>query len=188
MHVSSIARRYGKALARAAISAKPPLEKTVGAELEGLLSFFQDVPLARVVLESPASTAEQQRRLLEQITSALASRHALSTQTKNTLELLVENGRFALFAEVVEAYRREVDRYHGVVVVEVTTAHELGAAEKESLQGTLRRTLAAGGDVRLEMHTDPKLLAGFVARVGSTVHDGSLSHQLDQIKLQLVSE
>jgi len=181
-HVSSTARRYGRALARVAIANK--LEKTVGAELAGLRDFFESSALARLTLESPASTTDTRERLLAAIESAVQ----LSAYTRNTVRLLVEQKRFQLFGEVVEAYRREVDSYHEIVEVDVKSAEPLDDKQRESLRGTLQRTIGGGKDVRLNLEVDAALLAGLVARVGSVVYDGSLRHQLSQIRRQLISE
>lgn len=183
MHVSSTARRYGRAIARVAIANK--LEKTVGVELAGLGEYFRDNAVPRLTLESPATTTETRMRLLEAIEGALP---ALSVYTRNGLRALVENRRFGLFPEVLEAYRREVDRYHEVVEVEVTSAEPLDEKQRELLKGTIQRTLAGGKDVRLDLIVDPRLLAGLVARVGSVVYDGSLRHQLGQIRQQLIAD
>ena len=110
MHVSSTARRYGRALARVAIQNK--LEKTVGAELVSLAAFFAQDAMVRLTLESPATREESRVRLVGEIAKAIPQ---LSQYVKNTMEALAEHKRFHLFAEVVEAYRREVDRYHDVV-------------------------------------------------------------------------
>jgi len=190
MHVSSTARRYGRALAKVAIERRS--EKTVGAELQGLQAYFASAPLPRMILESPASTDQQKARVLDAIEKALGgSPHPMTAYTKNTLRLMVENRRFHLLAEVVEAYRREVDRYNNVVVVDVTVPEALTADQRRDLEGMLKRTVAAGGEIRLEPdppRVDPRLIGGFVARVGSTTWDGSLSHQLDQLKNQLIAE
>ena len=187
MHVSSTARRYGRALARVAIERKK--EKTVRAEMEGLRDFFQASPLQRVTLESPAATTSSKIRVLEKIEGALeAAGKPLTGFTKQTLHALAENKRFHLFREVVEAYGREVDKRHAVVEVEIASATELTESQERDLVGALRRSVAGGQEVRLSKTTDPTLIAGFVARVGSIVYDGSLLRQLEQVKQKLVSE
>jgi F-type H+-transporting ATPase subunit delta len=187
MHVSSTARRYGRALARVAIERKK--EKTVRAEMEGLRDFFEGSPLQKVTLESPAATTSSKLRVLGQIEQALeAAGKPLTVFTKQTLRALAENKRFHLFREVVEAYGREVDQRHAIVEVEIASATELTETQERDLVGALKRTVAGGSDVRLTKRTDPALIAGFVARVGSTVYDGSLLRQLEQVKQRLVSE
>jgi len=182
MHVSATARRYARAMARVAIQHR--IEKTVGVELEGLWGFFRDVAPARLVLESPASSHEQCAGLLDRVEAAVD----LSPQVRNLLRVLVDEGRFPLFRQVVEGYRREIDRYHGVVEVEVATAQPLADAERETLRGTLQRTVAGGRDVRLDLTVNPELLGGAVIRIGSVVYDGSLKSQLDQLRQQLIAE
>lgn len=183
MHVSSPARRYSRALARVAIAGK--LEKTVGAELVGLRDWLAQTPVARLSLESPATRASTKKRAIDQIAKALPQ---LSLFTRNTMEALVEHGRFHLFAEVVEGYRREIDRYHDVVEVSVASAAPLDESQRESLKGTLQRMIGGGKDVRLDLSIDPRLIAGVVARVGSVVYDGSVRQQLGQVRQQLISE
>ena len=184
MHVSSTARRYGRALARVAIANK--LEKTVGAELVALVAFFHQDGFVRLTLESPATREASRIRLIGEIAAAIPQ---LSQYTKNMMEALAQYKRFHLFAEVAEAYRREVDRYHDIVEVEVVSATELDDKQREVLRGTLARAFGGGTrDVRLDLSVDPRLIAGIVARVGSVVHDGSLRHQLGQIRQQLISE
>ena len=69
MHVSSTARRYGRALARVAIERKK--EKTVRAELDGLLAFLDDSKLASVTLESRAASVQSKERVVARIADAL---------------------------------------------------------------------------------------------------------------------
>jgi len=182
MHVSATARRYARSLAKVAIQHR--IEKTVGAELEGLWGFFRDVPRARLLLESPATTRQQSSDLLDRIEKAVE----LAPQVKNLLRVMVDERRFPLFREIVEGYRREIDRYHGVVEVEVATAQPLDESERETLRGTLQRSVAGGQDVRLDLTVNPELLGGAVIRIGSVVYDGSLVSQLNQLRQQLIAE
>ena len=122
MHVSSTARRYGRSLARVAIKNK--LEKTVAEQLQGVWAYFRDNPLVRLTLESPATTSARRDGLL----AALDGTAGLSECVKNFVRVTVEERRFHLLREMVEAYRQEVDRYHGVVEVSVATAQPLEAA------------------------------------------------------------
>jgi len=39
-----------------------------------------------------------------------------------------------------------------------------------------------GKKVRVDCDTDPELIGGLVTRIGSTVYDGSVRNQLEQIK------
>jgi F-type H+-transporting ATPase subunit delta len=50
-------------------------------------------------------------------------------------------------------------------------------------QGLARLT---GRDVLLGIRIDPSLVGGAVARIGSTVYDGSVTTQLEKLRHQLV--
>ena len=43
----------------------------------------------------------------------------------------------------------------------------------------------AGKKAKLKFSTDPALVAGVVARIGSTVYDGSVRGQLDRLRTKL---
>jgi F-type H+-transporting ATPase subunit delta len=182
MHVSSKARRYAKALARVAIQHKK--EITIGSELQALAAVFRENRLARLILESPASSRVQQERVLD----GLATSGKFSDYTIRFLRLLVEGRRFHLFREMVDAYRQQVDAYHDRVEVQVTSAQPLSDAQRESLRGTLQRNVVGGKDVQLDLKVDPALIAGVITRIGSVVYDGSLDHQLSQLRQRLTAE
>ena len=46
---------------------------------------------------------------------------------------------------------------------------------------------AAGGTVKITASVDPSIVGGVVARVGSTVYDGSVTRQLERLKSQLIN-
>ena len=45
---------------------------------------------------------------------------------------------------------------------------------------------ATGRQVQLRVRVDPAIVGGAVARIGSTVYDGSVTTQLERLKQQLV--
>ena len=73
-----------------------------------------------------------------------------------------------------------------VIRAEVVTAVDVPADRLTSLQQSLAR--ATGRDVRLASRVEPDLIGGAVARIGSTVYDGSISRQLERIKDALTTE
>ncbi len=95
------------------------------------------------------------------------------------LKLLAENDRMAWLPEIAtefEALRAEAEH---VVDVQVTSAVELDAAQRESFATSLKKRL--GRDVRLHCDTDAKLLGGAIIRAGDLVIDGSLSGRLERL-------
>ena len=64
------------------------------------------------------------------------------------------------------------------------SAAPLSPEKVQSLEQSLARL--TGKQVQLDVTIDPSLIGGVVARIGSTVYDGSIRTQLEKMKQQLV--
>jgi F0F1-type ATP synthase delta subunit len=56
----------------------------------------------------------------------------------------------------------------------------MGDAEKQRVEASLSKR--AGRRVRMRVDVDPKVLAGFVARVGSEVFDASVENAIERFR------
>jgi F-type H+-transporting ATPase subunit delta len=72
-----------------------------------------------------------------------------------------------------------LDERAGVVAANVITARPISEELKNSLHETL--VAATGQKVRLSFTTDEKIIGGMVARIGSTIFDGSVQNQLERL-------
>jgi F-type H+-transporting ATPase subunit delta len=88
--------------------------------------------------------------------------------------------------EIVREVESELDTRQGFAEAEVTSARELSAIEK----GTLEDKIATmtGKKVRAHYAIDPRILGGAIVRLGSTIYDGSIKGQLHRMKEQLAAE
>jgi F-type H+-transporting ATPase subunit delta len=139
-------------------------------------------PLKRA-LTNPAVPAAAKRAVVEQL---IAQSDGLLPPVVKLLLMLAERDRLILLETIVEQYRDRLMDHHKVVRAEVITAIPLPPDRASALQAGLAR--ATGRDVRLETRVDESILGGAVARVGSTVYDGSLTRQLERMKETLVRE
>jgi F-type H+-transporting ATPase subunit delta len=71
------------------------------------------------------------------------------------------------------------------VRAQVTTAVPLPADRITALRQGLEEL--TGRQVRLDVQVDPEIVGGAVARIGSTVYDGSITTQLEKMKQRLVA-
>ena len=76
-----------------------------------------------------------------------------------------------------------LDERLGYVRADVSTAKELSDSQRANLEAQIAKL--AGKKAKLKFSTDPTLVAGVVARVGSTVYDGSVRGQLEQLRTKL---
>jgi F-type H+-transporting ATPase subunit delta len=97
----------------------------------------------------------------------------------------MDKGRMKFFGEIVEQFREDLNHQLGIADAEITTARDLSAAERAELERELAR--ATGKKIKARYDENRAILGGVIARVGSTVFDGSVKGQLERIRRQLVS-
>jgi F-type H+-transporting ATPase subunit delta len=174
----TIARRYASALADVAIARNEASE--VQEELRLWQAMIASSLELRQVVESPTIALDEKRKVLRKLIDRVRPRPT----TANFLQVLLQNHRLSHLAEINERLAQILDERSGVVAATVTTAKPMDERARESL----RTGLAAltGSSVRLSFDTDGDLIGGLVARIGSTVYDGSVRNQLQQAKERLI--
>ena len=91
-----------------------------------------------------------------------------------------------LLDEIIVAYEKLFDERLGVVRAEVTAARPLDGLQQRELAAKLEQV--TGKQVRMEVAVDPSLIGGVIAKVGSTIYDGSMRNQLNAFKSRLIEE
>ena len=172
------ARRYARALFDVALTEKGNLPQ-VEAELAGFVDLFRQYPTLEKVLINPAVPAPRKREAVLELTRCAK----MSGTVAKLLVLLAERDRLVLVDELLAAYRDRLLEHQTVVRANVTTATPLEPGRAEAIQRTLAH--ATGRTVTLATQVDPSLIGGLVARIGSTVYDGSMARQLEKMKQRL---
>jgi F-type H+-transporting ATPase subunit delta len=99
------------------------------------------------------------------------------------LLLLASRDRIALLPDLLEGYRTRLLDHLRVVRATVTTAVPLADDQAQRVQQSL--AALTGRTVQMSTATDPSLMGGVIARIGSTVYDGSIRRQLERLKEEL---
>jgi F-type H+-transporting ATPase subunit delta len=105
---------------------------------------------------------------------------------RNFINLLIDRNRLPLLDEIIRAYQKFLDERLGIVRASVTAALPLDDGQRRALTAKLEE--ATGKRVRMDVSVDRNLLGGVVARVGSTIYDGTLLQQLKSVRERLVEE
>jgi len=129
----------------------------------------------RNALESPAVSLPRKRAVIEKLATALE----LTRTIRNFLFVLSDKRRITLLNEVTEQFDILLDERLGFVRAEVRSAGELDSEERRNIERELSRV--TDKQVRTRFSVDPELIGGVMARVGSTVYDGSVRGQLAQM-------
>jgi len=175
-----VARRYATALADV-VTARGEAQEVRG-ELRDWAEMMQSNEQLLEVFRNPTIPYEQKRKVL----STLIARARVRPTTANFLQVLLQNQRLADLNEVNNRFAQILDERSGVVSAEVTTARPVS----QPAQDALRAKLAAmtGQNVRLSFTTDEDLIGGIVTRIGSTIYDGSVRNQLQQVRERMAGK
>jgi F-type H+-transporting ATPase subunit delta len=133
------------------------------------------------VLVNPSIANEQKLKVLD----AIAARIGMFPQVRNFVAVIMEHQRLAELDEILADYRAVADEELQMAEAEITSAHPLNDQDRAELEAHVAKL--AGGRVRATYHQDATLLGGAVVRIGSTVYDGSIRAQLQQLKQRLVN-
>ena len=173
--MASVASTYARAFADVVFDAHLDAGRAIAALRQIATLFNQSLELRRV-WENPAVRADQKRKLLDKI----AQRDGIDRQVRNLVAVLIDNRRLPFLGRIIEQLEKELDTRLGFTEAQISSARELGDAEKRTLETQIAKT--TGKKVRASYGLDPSLLGGAVVRIGSTIYDGSVKGQLEKIK------
>lgn len=102
-------------------------------------------------------------------------------------KLLAQNKRldmaYACALAYIDIYRKE----HNIYKVAVVSAAKMNAEEEKRLRALIEKHLN-GGTMEYSSTVDPSLIGGFTVSVGNERLDASISNELKQLRLNLLSK
>ncbi len=180
MTLTAVAVRYANALADVVTGGASPLRpQDAVAELDAFAAALRASTELHSVLITPAVPIGRKKAVIGRIAGTLR----LSRIARNFLFVLVDHRRITALPEIIHSLERIVDERLGYVRAEVTSARELTEALRTALSAELERL--TGKHIRARFTVDPSLIGGVVARIGSTVYDGSVRGQLASLERRL---
>jgi F-type H+-transporting ATPase subunit delta len=178
--MASVTSTYARAFADAVIALKLDPVRTLH-EAQSLAQLVHDSRDLREVWNTPSVPAAHKLNLLD----AIIKREGFSVPVRNFVAVLIDHHRIAFFSAIVQQFEREMDERTGVVEAEVSTFRELGESERKTLESDVVKL--TGKKVRARYVQDASLLGGAIIRVGSTIYDGSIRGQLQEMKAVLTA-
>lgn len=178
MSVETVARRYATALAD--VVTKTGETETVRTELqqwEAMMSANADLTNA---FRNPAIQQNQKEKVLD----SLIQKARPSTTTANFLRVLLRNGRLTEIEEINRKFTAVLEERQGGVSAKIVSARPLSESEKQELRTNLEKM--TGKRVSPSFEIDNNIIGGVVTTIGSTVYDGSIKTQLQQLKEQMI--
>jgi F-type H+-transporting ATPase subunit delta len=172
-------RRY--ALALLEVAAEGNFLEAVTEDLQNIQEVLGQSRDLQRSLKSPLIKGDLKSRILEEI-----FRGQVNDKTMIFLKLLAHKKRADLISDVVTEFNTLLDERNGYLNAEVKSAVKLNEEQaRELVNGLSART---GKKIRARMSLDESLLGGFTVKIGDTILDGSVSHQLKLLRKSLMAE
>jgi F-type H+-transporting ATPase subunit delta len=183
MTLSAVATRYASALADVVTAAGSVLRpQDAVAQLRSFEELLRSSPELHNALSTPAVPGSRKKAVVGRFADLLQ----LSRIVRNFLFVLIDRRRIASLSEIIQSLEEIVDERMGFARAEVASARELTEPQRNALNVRLEQL--TGKRIRMRFTVDESLIGGVVARIGSTVYDGSLRGQLKSLESRLCAE
>jgi F-type H+-transporting ATPase subunit delta len=180
MNEGLIPRRYAKALYEFATE-KGDSESIYGIMTTLVKSFSAENAL-QSAMANPFVDNDDKVKLL--MTAAGATQQ--DATFNDFVALLKNNARLDMARGIAMAYLDIYRKANNIYLVEVVTAAPLAADDEQRLKNIINSHLN-GGTMEYASRIDSNLIGGFVIKIGSELLDASVSNELKQLRLKLLS-
>ena len=178
--ISALASRYARALVDVVFSPGSGVNAADAvAQLKAIAETIAQSKELEGALLTPAVQPSRKRAVIGKLGETLG----LSKPVRNLVFVVIDHRRVALLPQIAEAFEIYADEQSGFVAAQASTASSL--TEKQSGALSARLSQLSGKQVKLRAAVDPDLIGGVIARIGSTVYDGSIRGQLAQMRRKL---
>jgi F-type H+-transporting ATPase subunit delta len=133
-------------------------------------------------LITPAIPGSRKKAVVGRVADALQ----LSKVSRNFLFVLIDKRRISSLSAILHSFELLLDERMGYARADVSSARELSEPQRTALTAELERL--TGKRIRMHYKVDGALIGGVVARIGSTVYDGSVRGQLNTLGRRLSAE
>ncbi len=170
-----VAARY--ALALMDLGEEMKLLEKIAEDLRDIETTARASRELRMVLMSPIITPDKKIAVLTEIFGK-----RMSDLTMKFIGLLVRKGRSEYLIATAEEFLYMLDQKRNIIHARISSATPLTEEEQMQLQAKLERLTSKR--IRPDFSIDPTLRGGFLARIGDSLVDASLRHQLEVLREQ----
>lgn len=181
MNEGLIPRRYAKALYL--VAQEKNTDSRIYDMMKCLVKSFDAQPAFQEILANPYVAVADKCQLL----STAAGAEKADTVYADYLKLLTENRRLDMARDIAYAYIKLYRESNRIYEVKIMSAAPLSADEQLRLREMISRHLN-GGIMEYTENVDPDLIGGFTVSVGNERIDASISNELKQLRLNLITK
>ena len=111
---------------------------------------------------------------------------SIDEEIKNFIKIIVENNRALFLPEILDDFNSLVNEYRGVKEGFVYSAMPLNDKEIDHISKSIGEIEKM--PIELKNKVDPTLLGGVKVVINDHVYDGSIKHQLEDMRLSLLKK
>ena len=178
MKNTRVARRYAMAFMTAAEQQKN-VDGTA-KDLDFIGKTLRESREFQLLVASPIVSPGKKRAVFNEVFG-----QRVGKETLRFVNLLLSKSRETILPDLIEQFRELHDEKLGIVNVEVRTMVELGYTQEKDLRVQLERI--TGKKAKLRFVIDKAIRGGLIVRIGDTVFDASVSHQLERMRERFVT-
>ena len=175
MIVTKLGRRYAKSILD--LAAERGELESVRADMEHIQGTINRSRDFRRFLQSPVINPGKKIKVLNEVFAG-----QLSELTFQFINIITKKGREGDLDAITEGFMQQYRAKMGIAEATVTTAFELGDAQREQIRAKLKE--ATGKEIQIVEKVDPSIIGGMKLRVADKEYNGSISYQLQQMSRQ----
>jgi F-type H+-transporting ATPase subunit delta len=173
MSAYRVARRYAEAAI--GLAGEQKQGERLAGDLELIQKTMRESAEMQGFLKSPVISKDKKRAVLESLFKSKVGPLAF-----DFLNLLVEKGREDVLDAILVEFFKMRDEELGIMTLDLRAAVELTADQQKVIAKRFEEMTRK--KIRIVFSVDKQLKGGFVARVGDTVYDGSITRQLELLR------
>lgn len=177
MSDQTVAFRYAKSLLD--LAQERGITDTVATDMQ---LFGQTARESRGLVLALQSPVVKHYKKLEILKALFKNR--VDPVTYSIFEILARKNREALLPAIAEEFQRQYDHLKGIQKAEITTVVPLTDAQRKAFIQEVAQ--ATGRTVHLHERLDPRLIGGYVLRVGDQQVDTSVRTRLNDLKVSFL--
>lgn len=177
MSDQTVAFRYAKSLLD--LAQERGITDTVAADMQLFGQAARENRGLVLALQSPVVKHYKKLEILK----ALFQKR-VNPVTYSIFEILARKNREALLPAIAEEFQRQYDDLRGIQKAQITSVVPLTDAQRKAIVEEVAK--ATNRTVQLQEGLDPKLIGGYVLRVGDRQIDASIRSRLNDLRVSFL--
>ena len=168
-----VATRYAKSLID--LAGEKSAVETIKKDIELFLATCRANPELQAILKNPIIGLDKKANILDGLFSGKVHEMILSF-----FKIVVRKGRAEILFATAKEFITQYNVIKNVVKATVTSASPLSEENISQIEDVVKKS--TNGEVILTSIVDPKLIGGFILKVGDKQFDTSISSKLNKLR------